>query len=118
MAVQSKSEPVLDIEGTLVRFGGDKELFVEMSGIVLEDAPRILSKLREAVEQNDAAAIRAQAHALKGLLAGCGGVRAANAAQQLEDAGNSGKLADCSAMIQSLEMEFTLLTRALSSYQP
>src|SRR5436190_15567856 len=118
MAVQSTSEPVLDIEGTLVRFGGDKELFVEMSGIVLEDAPRVFSELRRAVQANDAEAVRAHAHAIKGLFAGCGGVRAARAAQALEDAGNSRKLAHSSAMIQSLETELTLLTRALHSYRP
>lgn len=119
MAVESSTpEPVLDIEGTLARFGGDKDLFVEMSGILLEDAPRLFAELRGAVLANDAVAVRAHAHALKGLLAGCGGVRAARAAQSLEDAGNEHKLADSSAMLQSFETEFELLTSALSNYHP
>ena len=114
---RSTSEPILDIKGTLARFGGDQDLFVEMSGIVLVDAPRVLSDLRDAVEANDAVAVRAQAHAIKGLVAGCGGVRAAHAAQTLEDAGNSGKLEHSSEMLQLLESEFTSLTRALNSYR-
>src|SRR3954468_22113252 len=118
MAVDSRStsEPILDIEGTLARFGGDKDLFVEMSGIVLEDAPRVLSDLRGAVEADDAAAVRAHAHAIRGLVAGCGGVRAARAAQALEDAGTSGNLAHSSEMLQSLDTEFTSLSRALNIY--
>jgi len=118
MAVDSRSaEPILDIDGTLARFGGDKKLFIEMSGIVLEDAPRVFADLRRAVEDNDAIAVRSHAHALKGLLAGCGGVRAASAAQVLEDAGNSARLADSSEMLRTLEAEFNSLTRALNEYR-
>jgi HPt (histidine-containing phosphotransfer) domain-containing protein len=118
MAVDSRTgAPILDIEGTLARFGGDKDLFIEMSGIVLEDAPRIFSDLRRAVEANNAGAVRSHAHALKGLLAGCGGVRAASVAQVLEDAGNSGQLTDSSEMLHALEAEFVSLSRALENYR-
>src|SRR5438874_341334 len=74
---------VLDIEGTLARFGGDRQLFLEMSGILLEDTPRLFAELAQVVAARDAAAIRSGAHALKGLLAGCGGLRAARVAQSL-----------------------------------
>jgi HPt (histidine-containing phosphotransfer) domain-containing protein len=118
MAVESRTaESILDIDCTLARFGGDKNLFIEMSGIVLEDAPRVLADLRRAVESNDATAIRSHAHALKGLLAGCGGVRAASAAKVLEDAGNSTRLANSSEMLRTLEAEFDSFTRALNSYR-
>ena len=47
MAVESaKTEPILDIDGTLARFGGDKELFIEMSGMLLEDAPGLVGRSR------------------------------------------------------------------------
>jgi len=36
--LRSTADPILDIDGTLARFGGDKNLFIEMSGIVLEGA--------------------------------------------------------------------------------
>ena len=117
MAVQGTSEPVLDIEGTLARFGGDKQLFVEMSGIVLEDAPRVLADLRRAVETHDAPAVRAHAHAIRGLFAGCGGARAAHAAQMLEDAGSTDRLEQSSSMLETLESEFATLERALTKYR-
>jgi HPt (histidine-containing phosphotransfer) domain-containing protein len=115
--LRSTADPILDIDGTLARFGGDKDLFIEMSGIVLEDAPRVFSNLCSAVETQDAAAIRSHAHALKGLLAGCGGVRAAKAAQILEDAGNSARLENSIEMLRTLETEFESLSRALERYR-
>ena len=118
MSVDSvASEPILDIEGTLTRFGGDKELFVEMSGIVLEDSPRLVNDLRRAVAANDAAAIRSHAHALKGLMLGCGGVRAARVAQSLENAGHGGELKNAPSLLESLVREFDQLTRALEQYR-
>ena len=77
MAVESVgSQPVLDVEGTLARFGGDKQLFAEMAAIMLEDVPLLMADLRRALAANDAAATRMHAHAVRGLLNGCGGVRA------------------------------------------
>ena len=55
MAVESvKTEPILDIDGTLARFGGDKDLFIEMSGMLLEDAPGLLADLGRAVDAENA----------------------------------------------------------------
>jgi HPt (histidine-containing phosphotransfer) domain-containing protein len=111
------SDPVLDIDGTLARFGGDKELFVEMSGILLEDSPRLVNDLRHAVASKNAKAVRSHAHALKGLLLGCGGVRAGRVAQSLENAGHVGELGDAAALFESLEQEFEQLKHALNQYR-
>ncbi len=114
MAVEGLTpEPILDIEGTLARFGGDKDLFIEMAGILLEDAPCLFEKLRGAVAASDAAAVRIHAHALKGLLAGCGGVRATRAAQSLEDAGETSDLSQTASLMEALNQELDQLTSAL-----
>ncbi len=118
MAVETAtSDPILDIEGTLSRFGGDKELFVEMSGIVLEDAPRVMADLGRAVQANNAADVRVHAHAIKGLLAGCGGVRAARVGQALENAGQACDLSRAASLFESLTHEFDQLSRALRQYR-
>jgi HPt (histidine-containing phosphotransfer) domain-containing protein len=118
MAVESaKTEPILDIDGALARFGGDKELFVEMSGILLEDAPGVLDDLGQAVDAENAQDVRMRAHALKGLLLGCGGVRAAHVAQLLENAGESSDLRQASCHFATLQDEFEQLTRALEQYR-
>jgi HPt (histidine-containing phosphotransfer) domain-containing protein len=117
MAVESiKSEPILDIDGTLARFGGDKDLFIEMSGILLEDAPKLVDELGQAVKSNNAVDVRMRAHALKGLLLGCGGVRAAHVAQQLENAGQSFDLRQTSELFSKLAIELDALTHALQQY--
>ena len=119
MAVESvKTEPILDIDGTLARFGGDKDLFIEMSGMLLGRRARLvgrsgprgrLLKMRTTC--------RMRAHALKGLLLGCGGVRAAHVAQVLENAGQSSDLRQAPAHFATLQDEFEQLTRALQQYR-
>jgi HPt (histidine-containing phosphotransfer) domain-containing protein len=118
MSVESvKTEPILDIEGTLARFGGDKDLFIEMSGILLEDAPGVLDELGRAVDAENAQDVRMRAHALKGLLLGCGGMRAAHIAQALESAGQSRKLRQAPAHFAKLQDEFGQLRLALQQYR-
>lgn len=118
MAVESvKTEPILDIDGTLARFGGDKDLFIEMSGMLLEDAPGLLADLGRAVDAENAHDVRMRAHALKGLLLGCGGVRAAHIAQVLENAGQASDLRQAPSQFATLQDEFTQLTSALTRYR-
>lgn len=118
MAVESvKTAPILDIDGTLARFGGDKELFIEMSGMLLEDAPGLLADLGRAVDSENAIDVRMRAHALKGLLLGCGGVRAAHVAQLLESDGQSSDLRQAPSRFATLQDEFKQLTRALEQYR-
>jgi HPt (histidine-containing phosphotransfer) domain-containing protein len=118
VAVQSaNTDPILDLEGTLARFGGDKDLFVEMSGILLEDTPRLVAELGEAVAANNAIEVRSRAHALKGLLAGCGGVRAARTTQLLENAGESANLTQAAVLFATLTKEVDELTRVLQKYR-
>jgi HPt (histidine-containing phosphotransfer) domain-containing protein len=107
----------LDVDGTLARFGGDYELFVEMAGFFLEDAPMLYSELCDAARSGDAARVRMKAHALKGLVAGCGGVRAANAAQKVETAGEESDLSRISGLIEALGDELELLKQAHLAYR-
>jgi two-component system, sensor histidine kinase and response regulator len=108
---------VLDIEGALARLGGDKELFIEMMNFLLEDGPVLFLDLREAVTAGDSIAVERKAHALKGLLANGGGVRASQAAQFLEDAGNARNLSNAAALIESLESELSALSAAIQEYR-
>jgi HPt (histidine-containing phosphotransfer) domain-containing protein len=110
------SEPVLDLENALARLGGDRELFGEMAGYMMEDAPPLLEQLRKAVAANDALAVRMKAHALKGLIAGCGGVRATSAAQALEHTGESGNLKQADSQTETLDCELNRLFEALRDH--
>jgi two-component system, sensor histidine kinase and response regulator len=109
---------VLDAASALARLGGDKQLFADMAGFFYEDAPRLYSELRGAVRQRNAADIRMSAHALKGLVAGCGGVRAASAAQKVETAGHENDLSNIESLFESLGEELEQLRQALQGYAP
>lgn len=108
---------ILDIDGTLARLGGDHQLLVDMTTFYLEDAPLIFAKIEAAAEGGDADALRCAAHALKGLLLNSGGMRAAQAAQALEDAGHSGVLTNADSLVSTLASELELLTDAIHAFR-
>jgi two-component system sensor histidine kinase/response regulator len=112
----TSTDPVLDLENALARLGGDRELFADMAGYLVEDAPKLFGDLRSAVAAEDATAVRMAAHALRGLLAGCGGVRATQVAQELEDAAHSGDLSQADTLAASLEAELAQLKTALGPH--
>jgi hypothetical protein len=89
---------VLDVEGTLARFGGDYELFVEMAGFFLEDAPLLFSDLCDAARNGDAARVRMKAHAV-------------------ETAGEEGDLSRISELVETLGDELELLKQAHLAYR-
>jgi HPt (histidine-containing phosphotransfer) domain-containing protein len=76
-----------------------------------------LSDLGRAIDAEDPHEVRMRAHALKGLLLGCGGVRAAHIAQVLENAGQSSNLRQAASQFATLQDEFKLLARALQQYR-
>lgn len=108
---------VLNVTDTLARFGGDKSLLIEMSSILLEDAPRLARQLQAAVLKQDATAIAAHAHALRGLVAGCGGERAAQAAELLENAGHHGTIENAAPQFARLDDELRSLFSAIFAYR-
>jgi HPt (histidine-containing phosphotransfer) domain-containing protein len=113
MSGNDDSHPVLDLEGALTRLGGDKALYGELAGFLFEDAPSLYKQLASAVAANDPEAVRSRAHALKGLVAGCGGVRTAKVAQQLENAGNTANLSQAKTLLADLKSELDELIRVL-----
>jgi len=108
------SDPVLDLDSALARLGGDRALFGELATHMQEDSPSLMHELCAAVESNDATALRMKAHALKGLVAGCGGVRTAKAAQSLEDAGATNDLTRVRELTDELKRELSELQAAVS----
>jgi HPt (histidine-containing phosphotransfer) domain-containing protein len=57
-----------------------------------------------------------KAHALKGLVASCGGVRAASAAHKLEAAGADNDHSQTCSLVESLGEELERLIQALRRY--
>jgi HPt (histidine-containing phosphotransfer) domain-containing protein len=66
-----------------------------------------------AIETDNTAEVRMKAHALKGLIAGCGGVRAVGVAQLIENTAQSGDPEELPSLAQTLETEIDALIQLL-----
>jgi CheY-like chemotaxis protein/signal transduction histidine kinase/HPt (histidine-containing phosphotransfer) domain-containing protein len=100
------SAPVVDLDGALEAVGGDRELLREAVGLFLEhDYPRHRAELREGLARQDARAIRAAAHGIKGAVGSFGGRAACDAALCLETMGRRGDLSVAQRALEELETE-------------
>ena len=97
----------------LERLGGDEDLLRELCQIFLEESPKLLHRLREAIAHADPEALMRAAHSLKGELGYLGAEGAARAARELEDMGHEKKLSRATEVFSLLERELAELHVAL-----
>jgi HPt (histidine-containing phosphotransfer) domain-containing protein len=105
---------VLDLAGALARLGGDRQLYVDMVQFLREDCPGLMDELQAGISAGDASTVQRAAHSLKGLIANCGGVRAAEAAQRVENAGAEGDLEDAAHLLEPFRRELEALMQAVA----
>jgi two-component system, sensor histidine kinase and response regulator len=99
----------------LERLDGDEDLLRELCQIFLEESPKLLQKLRDAVFSKDAEAVRRAAHCLKGELGYLGAARAVHAASELEDMGHENNLSRARETFAVLDCEFSALQLILKT---
>jgi two-component system sensor histidine kinase/response regulator len=97
----------------LDRLGGDEELLRELCQIFLEESPKLLQKLRQAIIDADPDAVMRAAHSLKGELGYLSAAGASQAARELEDMGHEKNLSRASESLAVLERELAGLHLAL-----
>jgi len=85
--------------------GGDEELFRELCEIFIEESPKLLQKLRQAIAESDPDAVMRAAHSLKGELGYLGAEAAVQASRRLEDMGHDKNLAQATEVFAVLERE-------------
>ena len=56
-----------DRDSALATLGGDQELLVEIVGLFLDDCPRLLSEIEQAIELQDAPTLKRLAHTVRGV---------------------------------------------------
>lgn len=88
----------------------------ELLAEYLDDVPRQLAKLRDAVAVNDLTAVAAIAHTLKGSSGNLGISRLYQICSALEQEANSGEVADASAMLRVIESEYTQVKLQLAVF--
>jgi two-component system sensor histidine kinase/response regulator len=95
--------PALDRQVALLRAGGDVELLKEIAITFLEDYPKLLAEIRDAIESRSAKQLEASAHTLKGSVANFGAAAVVASALQLEQMGRAAKLEQSSEVLRELE---------------
>ncbi|WP_254053760.1 PAS domain S-box protein [Singulisphaera sp. GP187] len=73
-----------DLAAALERVDGDVELMKELAGLFLDEAPRRMAEIRQAVTQRDAVKLQRAAHTLKGSVGNFGAREVFEATRRLE----------------------------------
>jgi HPt (histidine-containing phosphotransfer) domain-containing protein len=115
IAEAETSEALFDKAVALSRVGGDEELLKEIAVLFLDDYPKSLTELREAVEARDAKRVERSAHGLKGSVSNFGARPAVDAALKLETMGRAQELVEVEQVLRSLELALALLRPELES---
>jgi HPt (histidine-containing phosphotransfer) domain-containing protein len=109
----------IDLDGALERVGGDFDVLREVAGLFLEESPKLLAALQQALRTGDASGVARAAHNLKGCVSTFCAQQAYEAARALETAGRSENLSQAtrdlarlSSAIEALAPELLALSGA------
>ena len=95
---------------------GDTKLLKSLVGVLRNDAPRLINKIETAIVAADAAALKLNAHTLKGSVLFLGDVSLTRPAQQLEEIGKSGDTGATDEALKDLKSEWLRLDSELESF--
>ncbi|MBC7260323.1 MAG: PAS domain S-box protein [Chloroflexi bacterium] len=110
------AEPAFRLDAALERVGGDKDLLREISEMFLTESQTLLSQVRQAIAQGDAALLKRAGHTLKGLARNFSADQAAQTALEVEQIGDEGRMGDAPAAAARLEAEVARLVQALREF--
>ena len=108
---------MLDRAEALARVGGDVELLKEIAVLFLEDYPRSLDEIHQALAACDAKTVERSAHGLKGAVANFGARAAVDAAFQVEQLGRAQRLDQVPSALAALEQSLASLQAELASLE-
>jgi two-component system, sensor histidine kinase and response regulator len=93
----------------LDRIGGDEDLLRDLCHIFLEESPKLLQKLQQAIAAGDTDGVMRAAHSLKGEAGYLGADGTSHAARQLEEMGQKKDLSRAGDTLAALEREVASL---------
>jgi len=114
-SLDTPREDLIDRQAILDRFEGDQDLLREIIGLFLEDCPRRVSEMRDALARGDSEALQHVAHSIRGSVGNFAAAAAVDAAVQLETMGRTGDMAHADEACAALERQIALLIAALAS---
>jgi len=114
-SVSSSTPTAWDVEKARARLGGDESLLDEIVELFLEENPKQLASLKQAITEADSEMIERIAHTLKGELACLEITAGAARAGELEEMARNGCLEKVSAPLAALEAEVAAVVAAMNS---
>jgi two-component system, sensor histidine kinase and response regulator len=105
----------IDLDGALERVGGDFEVLREVAGLFLQESPKILAALQQALRTGDAPGLARAAHNLKGCVSTFCAQQAYEAARSLETAGRNENLSQATRDLARLSSAMEALAPELSA---
>jgi len=114
-AVDALSEAPSDAE-LLARFDGDGEILKELAGIFLQECPRMLDEIREALRTRDPKLLKRAAHTRKGSVGNFAMSGPWETAQRLESLAKSGELFGAEDIFHALEQQVAPFNQILARH--
>ena len=115
MAMQSSQQTEkLDRASLLERVEGDQELLTEMIHLFLEDAPRQLAAMQDALQGGEASVLERAAHSLKGAASNLSAHVTVAAALELEKSARNGDMESSKLCLAKLQAAVQQLLPALA----
>jgi two-component system sensor histidine kinase/response regulator len=102
-----------DKAAALLRLEGDEELLQDICRIFLEESPKLITRLQQAVAQDDPEEVSRAAHSLKGESGYLGAANVSHLARQLETMGRDRELSQAPAVLDQLQKEMASLRAAV-----
>lgn len=106
---------VLNLEVALELMDGDADLLKEVLQIFIDDVPRKMNGLRNALESADADAISLEAHSMKGSSANIGAELIRELAIKIQQAGAEHQIGTAKKLFEKLESELTRLKTRIAT---
>jgi two-component system, sensor histidine kinase and response regulator len=107
------SKDVMNVDDALRRLGDDKELLRDIVQIYLEDAPGIVEKIHNALDQADSNALQRAAHSLKGLAATLSASEVVGAAARVEYLAATRNLSEAPKAVAEVDQHVSDLNAAV-----
>jgi two-component system sensor histidine kinase/response regulator len=108
---------IVDWCAAVARLGGDDELLREMVEVFLQECPKYMAAIHNALAGADAKELRRAAHTLKGSMGHFAAQAAHDAAMQLENLAAADRLAETPPVIAALGEEIERLLPALRAFE-
>ncbi len=106
---QTTVECPVDLEDGLARAGDDREFFLELLQMFIDDAPARLKELQAAIEASDAIRVCSIAHGIKGAAANLSANAVRDSAYELETLGRQAATSGYDAPLTQLRTELQRL---------